>query len=212
VKKIIMLLIMSIIPALALGADALLDEPHWSLEIKGGKFAPKLPDWAQYYGKRSMPEYGGSLAYKLRRQIEFGVAAGSVTGKGQAFAPIHNALAGSVTYQLYPVDIFLLFRGFVSEDQWLIPYAGGGFTRMYYREKVEGQDTAQGSADGYHLRGGLQFLLDGLDRTGANSMYLDYGIFHTYFFIETEYTSAKVKSVSTDLGGTDYKAGLLFEF
>jgi hypothetical protein len=43
-------------------------------------------------------------------------------------------------------------------------------------------------------------------------MYLDYGVIHTYFFVETEYTAAKVKEVSTDLGGTAYLAGFLFEF
>jgi hypothetical protein len=43
-------------------------------------------------------------------------------------------------------------------------------------------------------------------------MYIDYGVDHTYFFVEAEYTSAKVKSVSVDLGGTAFQAGLLFEF
>jgi hypothetical protein len=81
---------------------------------------------------------------------------------------------------------------------------------MYYREKVEGQDTVSGSANGYHARGGLQLLLDGLDQSAANGMYMDYGIFHTYLFIEAKYTHAVISGI--DLGGTSYLAGLLFEF
>jgi hypothetical protein len=212
-KKFILLLILaSIVPTAALAVDQLQDNPHWSVEVKGGKFAPVLADWATFYGKRDMTEYGASLAYKLRRQIEFGVEASRAQAKGQAFAPIHGTTAGDVTYQIYPVNVFILLRGVLSDGQWFVPYAGGGFTRMYYREKVEGQDTVKGSADGYHVRGGMQFLLDGLDRSGATSMYMDYGVFHTYFFIEAENTSAKVKSISTDIGGTAYSAGLLFEF
>jgi hypothetical protein len=211
-KKLILILIMGILPAIAFAADPLLDEPHWSAEIKGGKFSPALENWAQYYGTRTIPEYAASLSYKLRRQVELGVGGGTATAKGKAFAPIHNFASGDVTFQQYPLNLFLMLRGIINEGQWLVPYAGGGFTRMYYREQVEGQATARGIADGYHYRGGLQLLLDNVDRGGSNSMYLDYGVFHTYFFVEMEKTKAIVKAASVDLGGTSYNAGLLFEF
>lgn len=211
-KKIILFLLSLIIPAVANAADSALGQPHWSLEFKAGNFAPSLSNWAQFYGRRDMPEYAASLAYKLIRQVEIGVEGGYLTARGHAFAPLHNTAAGSVTYDLYPVNVFVLLRGLVSENQWIVPYVGGGYTKMFYREHVEGQGTVRGSANGYHVRGGLQFLLDGLDRSAANSLYMDYGVFHTYLFIEAEYTSAKVKSVSLDIGGTSYLAGLLFEF
>lgn len=217
-KIILLLLLMSIIPVVSFGADSVLDKTNWSLEVKGGNFAPALDNWAQYYSKRSMPEYGGSLAYKLFRQLELGVEGGYIKGEGHAFAPLHSqqagtaVYAGSVTYELLPLNVFILARGIINENQWVVPYIGGGFTRMYYREKVEGQDMTKGSADGTHVRGGLQFLLDGIDRDAANSMYMDYGVFHTYFFIEAEKTSATVKAVSVQLGGTAYTAGMLFEF
>jgi hypothetical protein len=227
-KKIVLLLLLFILPASAASAASadpgpapapLLEQPRWSFELKGGKFAPKLPNWAQFYGKRDMPEYGLSLAYKLIRQIEFGVEGEFARAKGQGIAQIHTSnaggvpvYAGEVQYEIFPVNVFILFRGLVNENQWLVPYAGGGFTKIFYREAVEGQGTVKGSADGYHARGGLQFLLDGIDRSAANNMYIDYGVDHTYFFVEAEYTSAKVKSVSVDLGGTAFQAGLLFEF
>lgn len=208
----ILLLLVLIFPAASYGADPLLDHPHWSLEVKGGRFAPALENWAQYYGKRSMPEYEGTLAYKVLRQVELGVGAGTARDKGQAYAPLHRIASGDVTYQLYPLNVFVLVRGVISENQWLVPYLGGGWTRMYYQEKVQDQGTARGYADGYHVRGGLQFAVDLLDSSAANSMYMDYGVYHTYFFIEAERTKAKVKSVSVDLGGTAYLGGILFEF
>jgi hypothetical protein len=215
-KIILLLLILIAAPSLVQAADQTDDQPNWSFEIKGGLFAPSLSNWAQYFGKRDMPEYAMSLAYKVIRQIEVGVEGGYLEARGQGYAPVHSenagypVLAGRVTYNLYPVNAYVLLRGVFNENQWIVPYVGGGYTKMYYREKIEGQDTVSGSANGYHARGGLQFLLDGLDRSAANNMYMDYGIFHTYLFIEAKYSHAAISGI--DLGGTSYLTGLLFEF
>jgi hypothetical protein len=159
-----------------------------------------------------MPLFEGSLAYKLIRQIDVGISVGYAKDKGHALAPGHSSAAGNVTYEIVPVNLFILLRGLVSEDQWVVPYVGGGFTRLYYKEKIEGQDSVSGSVDGYHARGGLQFLLNGLDESAANRMYQDYGVLHTYLFGEVEYTHAVVRSVSVNLGGTAYLIGFLVEF
>ncbi len=211
-KKFIMLLIVFFIPAVVHADDHLLERPHWSLEIKGGTFTPALSNWARYYDKRSMPAFEGSLAYKLIRQIDIGISGGYAQDKGHGYEPVHNASVGEVTYRIAPINFFILLRGLVSEDQWLVPYVGGGFTRLYYQEKIEGQDSVNGSVDGYHARGGLQFLLDSLDENAANKMFMDYGVHHTYLFVEAEYTHAIVRSVAINLGGTAYLMGFLFEF
>jgi hypothetical protein len=211
-KKIIALLVLLALPAAAFAADPLLSAPHWSAEIKAGNFAPSIADWAHYFGKRDMPEYAGTLAYKIRRQLEVGIGGGYMIAKGKALLQRHNMVTGNVTTELYPVNLFVLYRAVFSEGQWLVPYAGGGFTRMYYKQEVADQDKKNGAANGYHARAGLQLLLDRLDISAANSMYMDYGVHHTYFFVEAEYTKAKVKETSSDLGGTAYLAGLLFEF
>ncbi|MCK9417790.1 MAG: MXAN_2562 family outer membrane beta-barrel protein [Nitrospirae bacterium] len=213
-KNIIAFLILMfmILPSAAMAEDPILRQPHWSLEVKGGRFTPVLENWSQFYGKRSMPEYAATLAYKLVRQVEVGVGAGTLRGKGQSYAVRHGISVGNVTYELYPVNVFVLARGILNEDQWLVPYLGGGWTRMYYRQNIQDQGTVRGHADGYHIRGGLQFSLDYVDQSSSNRMFLDYGVYHTYFFIEAEYTRAIVRSVSTNLGGTAYLGGLLFEF
>ncbi|MCK9419944.1 MAG: MXAN_2562 family outer membrane beta-barrel protein [Nitrospirae bacterium] len=211
-QKIILMLLVLLIPAAAYGAEPSPVRPHWSLELKGGRFAPVLENWSYYYGKRDMPVYEGTLAYKVLRQVEFGVGAGTARDKGQGYAPDHGTVSGEVVYELYPVNVFVLVRGVISENQWLVPYIGGGWTRMYYRERIQNQEKVRGSADGYHVRGGLQLLLDGIDRGAANNLSMDFGVYHTYLFVEAERTKVKDKATSDDLGGTAYLGGLLFEF
>jgi hypothetical protein len=209
-KKLVLLLLFAFIPALAHAEEPLPVRPHWSFEIKVGNFVPDLPNFAQYYGKRDMPEYFIGVAYKITRQIEFGLEGGYLSSSGTALAPLHGTFGGSVTYKLYPANAFLLFRGIFNEQQWLVPYVGGGYTKMFYREEVDNQGTIKGSANGYHARGGLQFLLDNLDSKSAYNLYTGFGIFHTYLFVEAQYVHAVVES--TNLGGTGYLVGLLFEF
>ena len=211
-KKFIMLLIVLFVPAVVHAADSILARPCWSVEIKGGMFAPALSDWAKYYGDRSMFAFAGSVAYKPIRQLDIGISVGFAEDKGHAYQQGHNAPAGEVTYRVAPVNVFVLVRGVLSEDQWVVPYVGGGYTSMYYQEKIESQGTVNGSVDGYHVRGGLQFLLDGLDGSAAHGMYQDYSVQHTYLFGEVEYTHAVERSLSIDLGGTAYYMGFLFEF
>lgn len=206
------LLAFTLLPAAAGAAELLPDQPRWSLEVKGGTFAPAVEGWSHYYGKKTMSEYGVSLAYKIRPQIELGAGTSSMKISGHTFNQAHGTPAGDMTYELYPIELFILARGVVVEDQWLVPYIGGGWTRMNYRETIQNQETVRGAVDGYHVRGGVQLSLDNLDHAGSSSMYLNYHVLHTYFILEAEYTRAVDRSTSLDLGGTSYRGGLLFEF
>jgi hypothetical protein len=219
-KKLSLMLALFLLPVAVYGAEPYAERPHWSLEVKGGMFYPDIENWKDYFGSDKTSHYAATLAYKLIRQIEIGMEGGYIRDKGQGFAIIHNEPAGSVTYELYPLEAFILLRGVFSEGQWLVPYVGGGWTRMYYREKVEFQEDVKGYTDGYHGRAGIQLLLDGLDQDAANSFYLEYGVHHTYLFFEAQYTRAMIDTVATattpsekiNLGGTSFLAGLLFEF
>ncbi len=220
-KNIILILLFMMLPAAAYAEAPAAERPHWSLEVKGGTFAPDIDNWATYYGERSTGQFEGSLAYKILRQVEAGVAVGRIRDGGQGRAPLHTAATGTtiygghINYQLFPVNVFIVLRGIFTENQWVVPYAGGGWTRMYYKEDFSAQPTIRGYADGYHARAGLQFLLDALDERAATNMLGDYGVFHTYFFIEAQRTRAMINAVtgeSINLGGTSWLGGLLFEF
>jgi opacity protein-like surface antigen len=188
------------------------DRPHWSVEIKGGLFYPEIEDWERFYGSNHTSQYGVMIGFKPLRWMDVGIETGYIRDKGQGYAPLNDLVTGAVTYELAPVSVVLLLRGVFSEDQWLVPYVGGGYTRMYYREKIEGQATIRGSADGTTVRAGIQLAIDALDPGASNSLYLEYGIEHTYLFFEAQKTKVVVGTPEVDIGGISYLAGLLFEF
>jgi hypothetical protein len=215
VKRILLLLLVVLAPSVLYASDLTTSRPHWSFEIKGGRLIPDIDNWSNVYDDRATTEFEGAAAYKITRQIEVGIEGGYSRTGGSGYAPLHNMKAGHVIVNFYPVDVYLLARGIFTEDQWVVPYVGGGWTRVYYREEIEDQSVARGYANGYHARGGLQFLLDLIDPGAANSFYRDFGVRHTYFFIEGKYTHAMAdttSSTSVDIGGKSLLGGFLFEF
>ena len=223
-KNIILILLFIFLPAAAFAEALAEDRPHWSAEVKGGTFAPEIDDWAKFYGDSSTGQFEASLAYKILRQVEAGVAIGRIRDGGQGLAPLHSAATGTagttiygghISYKLFPVSVFVVLRGVFTENQWVVPYVGGGWTRMYYKEELSAQPTVKGYTDGSHVRAGLQLLLDVFDERAATNMFRDYGVFHTYFFVEGQRTRAMINDLtgkSIDLGGTSVLGGLLFEF
>jgi hypothetical protein len=214
-RSLLPALLLMVLPSLAQGAAVRPDRPHWSLELKGGAFFPDADNWSKYYGSSYIGEYGGALAYKLLRQVEVGIAGSYMTASGKGLLPTSQTLDGEVTFERAPLDLFVLGRALFNEDQLLVPYLAAGYTRLFYREEVKGQGTTKGSVNGYHARAGVQLLLDGLESDASRSLYLDYGIHHTYLFLEGKYLHAQADTVSSgsvNLGGTSCLGGFLFEF
>jgi len=219
-EKLLLTLFLVILPSLAQGAEVRPDRPHWSLELKGGAFFPATPDWKKFYDSSYTGQYGGALAYKVIRQVEVGMAGSYLNASGKGQLPLHSGsgsqtTTGDATYELFPLDVYVLARAVFNEDQLLVPYAAAGYTRLFYREELKGQETVKGSVNGYHGRAGVQILLDGLEADASRNLYHDYGIHHTYLFLEGKYLHAKADTVSggsVNLGGTSCLGGFLFEF
>ena len=192
--------------------DSAVDKPDWSFEFKGGRYHPSIDGYADYFGRNRTDEISISLARKVFRIFEAGVEVGRVHDKGVGGLPLNNSRGGTVTYDLYPVHAYIALRGVFYENQWVVPYIGGGPTREYYKQSVAGQASAKGHATGTHTRAGVQFLLDRLSGRDAANLQSGFGIENTYLFIEQQTIKAEVKSVKVDLGGKVYLLGLLFEF
>jgi hypothetical protein len=196
---------------LLLGGDGLaMERPKWSFELKGGTFHSDLDEWGTFYDDDRMAHYGVAVAYKLLRPLEIGIEAGYRNDRGQGFAPAHGIVAGNVRYQLLPVHITATLRGIFYEDQWLVPYIGAAAGRYSYRIDIEGQDRVSGGTGGTYVRAGLQLLLDRFDPSAAIGMRRHFGIDNTYLFFEARESEAEVDG--SELGGTAYLGGLLFEF
>jgi hypothetical protein len=162
-----------------------------------------------------MGEYGGALSYKFLRQFEAGISGSFASASGSGLQKSSGQSSGNVTFQRAPVEVFVLARGIFNEKQLLVPYLGGGYTRMFYHVEIQDQGTTQGSVNGFHGRGGVQISLDGLDPSGSESLYRDFGVHHTYFIMEGKYTRAvadTVPSGSVNLGGVSALGGFMFEF
>jgi len=199
---------------MALGTGFAADEPtaspRWSFEFKGGRFYPQLPDWNLYYGSDAMNHFSVALGYMPLRGLELGAELGYAHDEGQGLLPISGVLGGDVSYTLMPASVYLIVRGAFSARQWLIPYAGGGWTRAYYKQDVATQSDYKGHADGWNARAGLQLLLNPLDPNSADNMKKAYGVDYTYLILEVQKFSADIDG--TDLGGKSYLLGVRIEY
>ncbi len=201
----------AVFPDTCVGEDEpTVGRPHWSFEFKGGLFYPDEDDWDEFYGDDYMPQIGASIAYKFLRQVEVGVGVDYMWDEGEGELPLNDTTGGEVDYKLVPVHLFVLFRGVFDEDQWLVPYIGGGWTRALYWQEIEDQDNRNGHEDGWHLRGGLQLLLDSFEPGRARAIESVSGINNTYLFLEAQ--TIKVDVDNIDLGGQSYLLGVLVEF
>lgn len=185
--------------------------PRWSADIKKGSIEPNLLYWPNYYGEKYASHYGISLGYKLIRQIEVGAELGYIEDEGIGIRPLNNSIGGTVKYEQFPTSLYVLLRGVFTEGQWVVPYVGGGFTRAYYRQSADNQQSARGDYDGSHSRYGLQILLDGIDSGGAAAMQTDHLVENTYFTIEVQKLKIKTDQ-DIDLGGESIMYGLMIEF
>lgn len=183
--------------------------PRWSLEIRAGKFEPELEDWETFYGDEQADQLGLALAYKFLRQAEIGLAIDSVHEKGSGLLPLSGTPGGEVDFQMYPAHLYLLLRGVFFENQWVVPYVGGGATRVYYRQEIDNQPSVRGKVEGDHSRAGLQILLDWLD-PGNAAGFEEESVNNTYLYVERLSFSAEIDGI--ELGGESEVFGLVFEF
>ena len=186
--------------------------PKWSLELKAGLFEPAIDDWELFYGDDKTKHVAGAIAYKMIPQFEIGMEGGWIRDKGKGFLPANGILGGEVEYQLFPLNVFVLFRGVFTPGQVVVPYIGGGWSRVYYKQKIENQSTIDGAENGIHYRAGIQFLINNIDKKAASQLKRSYGVQNTYFFLEVEELDVEVDSTNVEIGGTSYLAGFLMEF
>ena len=208
------LLMLLLIPTIVQSAQL---QPRWTLEMNAGMFEPEADNWSSYYGSKRMYAVGGSVAYRLLYVLDLGMSVDYAQDRGTGSLPISGIQSGKVTYRILPVDLYALLRLRFTEGQWLVPYAGGGYTRFAYHISTSGQDATRGSVNGYHARAGLQLLLDPLDKGSAKEMLRSYGAINSYLYFEVKRSRAEANSAiqgdpAIQLGGYSFKSGLMVEF
>ncbi|MDH3325084.1 MAG: hypothetical protein OEM38_00030 [Gammaproteobacteria bacterium] len=186
--------------------------PKYTMELQAGVYEPEDKDWESYYGSKNMLEGSFSFAYRIFSVFDVGSSVSFGQDKGTGVLPLSQLSAGVVAYEILPVDFYVVLRARFTERQWVVPYAGGGYTRFFYRQSIDGEGYARGSVDGLHARAGLQILLDPLDQSSAKTIFSNYGIINSYLIFEGKITKAEAGTPAINLGGTSYRAGIMVEY
>jgi opacity protein-like surface antigen len=202
------ILVLALLAAPAFAAD---DRSHWMLEVKGGRFQPALDNWSDFYDSDHMPQFAAALSYKPLRAIEVGLEGAYMRDRGVGRYPISGEVGGEADYKLWPLYATLTLRADFTANQMFVPYVGGGLTRAYYSQSVDGRNKNTGTVDGHQLRAGLQIRMDAFDRADAANLRRS-GVEHSALVIEAQEIVLKENTTDVDLGGRSYLIGLAFEF
>jgi opacity protein-like surface antigen len=206
---VILLFAVTAVPIFQTAAAEEVESP-WVIDLKGGVFAPDLPNYSDFYGSSNEVYLGAAFAYRFKPWLDLGAELGYFKDSGVGFQPSNMALGGNVDYRLVPLDIYVNFRGEFSLDQLFVPYAGGGLTVAWYEQDIQSQSKIQGRTDlGYNLRAGVQLFLNRLDRRTA-ARAASGSPNRSYLYAEVKYFSSEVDG--TDLGGIAYLLGLRLEY
>jgi len=187
------------------------EDPRWSFSLKGGQGDMQTENWDATYDK-DIDFYGFEIGWKFVRQLGINLGVSYSRSKGTARTVSGRVSNDTVKTRLVPVDISCVLRLDFITDQIVVPYAAVGYTHMFYQTELN-DDERTGDQSGYHLKGGIQFLLDLLEPYAAEKLKREWGIENTYLF--AEYYLSKVDdfgSESIDLGSKGIVGGLVFEF
>ena len=203
------LLLMAAIP-LPVSAESG-DDPRWLFTLKGGQGEMQTENWETIYDEDI--NFGGiAIGWQFIRQLGINLGASYSRSKGMAKTISGRPSGDKVKTRLVPVDLSCVYRLAFIKDQIVVPYVAAGLTHTLYQTQLN-DDQRTGGQSGYHVKGGIQFLLDLLDPTAAYTMKRDSRVENTYLFVE--YYLSEVDdfgSESIDLGSKGVVGGLVFEF
>ena len=197
---------------LAFGLPVRAEQPQWSLALKGGYSLPEIDGWEDNYGDDGFWSLGVEIGWKIKRRLELNASITYGDDGGNAVTPSGRESVDDLDFEHLPIHISVLYRFISDEDQFIVPFFGGGYTHLFYRLEFVDDDRS-GDQFGYHIRGGLQILLDRLEPEKADDILDTVGIHNSYLFFEGIYSNVdNFGSEDIDLGGWAVFIGLLVEF
>jgi len=204
--KALCLALLLLVPVFAWSAES-----NVSAVIQGGVTMPDDDQWKTFYGDDNYSHAGMTLGWRVMRFFEAGLGIIYASDSGVGQFSVSGQAGGKVLLETYPTTLYGLVRLQFTETQWLVPYLGIGYDKVYYKLAIQDQERRKGSLEGTHVRFGLQLLMDNIDKNAAAGLH-DFGIEHVYFVLESTQREAKDDGAGVDLGGTLYSAGFLFQF
>lgn len=173
---------------------------------------PRIEGWKDHFNEQGIWSYGFEFGKYLTERFEITLNMNYAGKDGTATTLTGRASADKTKYEQVPILVSILYRFAFSQDQIIVPFLGGGYTHVIYMEEINGNKIS-GDRMGYHVRGGLELLLDYFDPQAAREFSMDYKIFNTYLTFEAIYSKADDFGKEViDIGGLGYMMGLRFEY
>lgn len=234
-------LVASLALVAGLGSLAHADSPRNMLfEFHGGGYLPLIDEgldngttpYKDVFGDDSMTLLRIHIDYELWQ--EFGtLAVGGGIGygwnNGKAIAMDGTKSEDDVGFNIAPITLSLIYRwdwAAVKYSVPFVPYAKVGLTGILWWATDASDDIANargpdgeersgaGLTVGWHVSGGLQFLLDIFSSSMATQFDEESGVNNSYIFVE--FTHSQVDDFgsdsSIDLSADSLSFGLAFEF
>lgn len=210
-------------------------DQNWQLELKFGPYKPSVDDefsggtqpFDTIYGSTSVLLGVAEIDWQFWRGIgslALGVSGGYSQDRGTALAQDGSKSNDKTTFNVVPLQVHLVYNfDYLATDYGIpfVPYAKGGFDYWIWwfddasgdTSKANGRDALGGTL-GWHVGGGLRFLLDWFDESSANSFDLEIGVNNSYIFGEFLYSQVDDfgSSKSISIGDAMFMGGLAFEF
>ena len=214
-KKVAMSSILCFLIAIPWLAEAASIRKGFSFELKGGFYRPRDYDkWDEAFGKGFSGFGGLKLNQEIMENIELGLSADYM-----------RASQSDWSFSLVPIGLNLTYAMRFSQDQFLVPFLGGGLDFVYGRTSMMKLSDAKPSfikEPGFHLSGGARILLDSMAADEALSFDQKFGVNNSYLVFEarylqlfTDYTDQEFVGPGTgyfDPKGVFVSIGILVEF
>jgi hypothetical protein len=210
------------------------------LEIKFGPYKAAVDDefsggakpFATVYGDTAVMLGMAELQYNVWQRfgtLAIGAASGYAMDKGKAIAGDGSKPGDRTTFNVVPLQLHLAYQfDYLAQelDIPLVPFVKVGFDYWVWwfedpsdeTSKYESPDgetfTGSGGTFGWHVGGGLRFLLDWIDPSSASSFDMEIGVNNSYIFVEFLYAQVDDfgSSNSIRIGDGLLFGGLAFDF
>ncbi|MBU4484546.1 WD40 repeat domain-containing protein [bacterium] len=186
---------------------------NWGTEIKVGWWMPSNSTTDQFFGNCCNEMYRLQGGYLYKSMLQAMIGFGFLMENGSAVAVSDGTTSrDKFNFMLIPIETSCAFRADFKENQIVVPYVKVGIDYIFFRENVKG-NTTKGVKYGLNAGGGIQFLLEWIDRQASDETEMDSGINDIYLTLEAEYKWVdNFGGSGLDLSGPIYSVGLLFEY
>ncbi|MGA1876435.1 MAG: hypothetical protein ACMUIA_12590 [bacterium] len=214
-KKVAMGSILCFLIAIPWLAEAASIRKGFSFELKGGFYRPRDYDkWDEAFGKGFSGFGGLKLNQEIMKNIELGLSADYM-----------RASQSDWSFCLVPIALNFTYAMRSSQDQFLVPFLGGGVDFVYGRTSMMELSNIKPhflKEPGFHLIAGARMLLDNMGPDEALSFDEKFGVNNSYLVFEarylqlfTDYTDLEFTGQGTgylDPKGVFVSIGILVEF